>query len=196
MFRASPARQYGVDILISDGWLEFMKGDFNKNAEFWRTVDRYFRRAMVAVENQMRRNAIAMGAVATGFMRSNTASRVEVNVGKPIPIEAVVGTMAWYDILIEKGLGRHSPTGRFPAKYKPTAEQLAIIPTRGFEKLYWKPSPKVPRPFMSMAVKQTRTTVTKLFSEGFSKAFMKMAVKGKKPRHSLKALAGSAPTLG
>lgn len=195
-FKATPARQRGVDIVVSDGWLEFMKGDFTKNAEFWRTVDRYFRRAMVVVENQMRRNATAMGAVATGFLRSSTASRVTVDMGKPIPIVAEVGTLAWYDILIEKGLGRHSPTGKMPAKYKPTAEQKAIVPTREYARHFWKPSPKVPRPFISMAARQTRTTVTKIFREGFSRAFSKMNAKGnKKPRHSLKAMAGSSPRL-
>ena len=197
LYKNSKATQKGVDIIISDGWLAFMKGDFHKNAEFWKIVDKYFRKAMVLVENQIRANATAMSAVATGFMRAHTASRVVVDMGKKTPIMAEVGTMAWYDILIEKGLGRHSATGVVPAKYHPTAEQLAIVPTSKQSKAYWKKSPKVPRPFITMAAKQTRSQVVKMISQGFRMAYKKMNAKyGKQPKHSLKALAGSAPRLG
>lgn len=198
LYKARNATQAGVDVMISDGWMDIMmskssSAPFTKNANFWRIVDRYFRRAMQQVENQMRRNATAMSAVATGWMRDNTVSSVVVDMGKPIPIVATVGTMAWYDILIEKGLGRHSPTGYLPPKYKPTEAQKAIVPTREQARLYWKKSPKKPRPFMAMAVKQTRTTVTKLISIGFKAAFKSIAGKyGKKPRHSLKAIGNSA----
>ena len=178
--------QSSVDFLIDDGLLPFTKAKFKLSKVFWNIVERYFKRAMVIVANKARTNLTSMRAVATGFMRANIVTVVSVNMSSPVPIEAKVGTMAWYDILVEKGLGPHSPSGYFPAKYKPTPEQLAIVPVA--DKGFWKPSTKKPRPFLSNAIRSTRKQVVDIFKEGFRVASFKMHIKRGKPRHSLTTL--------
>lgn len=196
LYKSPRYTQGGVDITIDDGWMNFMKGSFYRNADFWQEVDKYLRRAMVLVANRAQANINAMQAVATGFMRAHIVTQVKIDMGSSTPLKAVLGTQAWYDILIEKGLGRHSPTGEMPAKYKPTAAQLAIVPSAAASKPYWKRSPKVPRPFLSNAVKQTRVAFKKLVMEGFKAGFRKLSVKNRSvPRHSLKALANISPNF-
>jgi hypothetical protein len=194
-FKSVRSTQKAVDVVINDGFIDFMRGSFVKNADFWEVVDRYFRKAMVIVSDRVKLNINAYRAIATGFMRANVVTKVDVDMGRNMPIKAEVGTMAWYDILIEKGLGRHSKSGHIPEKYRPTAAQLALIPTLtpAEKSMYWKPSPKVPRPFLSKSVKETKSQVKKIIFQGFKMAFKKMNVKGTSmPRHSITSSPNSA----
>lgn len=167
--------QKDVQVFRSAGLIKHMQDLRSRkfpNQQYWRTVSRYFQKAILIVVNRTKSNLQIMNAVATGFMRSNIVSTVNVRYGK-IPITAVIGTRAWYDILVHEGLGRHSPSGKMPDKYKPTPAQLAIIPhkmNKQFQKQYWKKSPKKPRPFLRDAINQTKSAVASMINQGFKEA--------------------------
>lgn len=148
--------------------------------KYWKIVERYIKKAMLIVVNRAKTNIQTMNAVATGFMRNSIVSVVNVRYGKT-PILAKIGTKAWYDILVHEGLGRHSPSGKIPDKYRPTPEQLAIIPhsiSKEFQKEYWKHSPKRPRPFLKMAIQQTKGAVRSMINKGLKEAQKQTGKKG------------------
>jgi hypothetical protein len=170
-----PTRRYiqaDVKILADDGYLNFMKRLKKKDIpskKYWDVVSRYVKKAILIVINQTKSNIQTMNAVATGFMRNNIVSTVNIQSGKT-PIVAVIGTKAWYDILVHEGLGRHSPGNVMPKKYLPTPAQKAIIPAFGEAKKYWKKSPKIPRPFLMFAIQSTKVAVAKMIAQGCREA--------------------------
>jgi len=169
--------------------LKFLKQNKEMTPLFWSIVEKYFKRAMVIVENRTKIYISSMHAVATGYMRKNIVAVVKVNAKKRVPIEAILGTKAYYDILVHEGLGRHSPTGELPANF----QEGPVVPSLAVRKKYWKPSPKVPRPFFKYAIRDTRTMVTDIIRAGFreaSKKYLGTYGAGSKPRHKLSAVMG------
>jgi hypothetical protein len=197
LFKATRIRQkdVGFQVLVDDGWKAVMSGNMLKDTQFWREVERGYKRAAVVVVKAVRRNIQASNAVATGFMRNNIISNVDVVWTGEVPdVVLKIGTMAWYDILVHEGLGRHSPTGNIPERYVPTEEQKAIVPTIQDSGKYWKPSPKVPRPFLKLAIQQTKGTVKNMMAQAFRDAFRKKFARGsKRPRHNILKVLNSSP---
>lgn len=182
LFRSTPTRQKQVEVkfLVDEVWKEAMNMNSKDLAKYMSIVERHYRRAMVVVAEKVKANISMMNAVATGFMRSHVVTSITVNMNFPNPsIVGKVGTQAWYDILVHEGLGRHG-SGEIPAEYLPTPEQLAIVPTIAASSSYWKPSPKIPRPFIREAIKQTRSQVTEILKRGFKEATIMYITKGKK----------------
>jgi hypothetical protein len=197
LYRAKRYIQADIQVYADDGFMErIMRGKIKSfpSIKYWKIVERYIKKAMLIVVNKTKSNIHMMNAVATGFMRNNIVSVVNVKGGKT-PITAVIGTRAWYDILVHEGLGRHSPSGRIPSKYKPTEAQKAIIP-HSLEEVkkagLWKSSPKVPRPFLRLAVEQTKTAVHEMIKQGIRAANKAEGAKRGTPRNVTKFVLGSA----
>lgn len=187
-YGTSSYRQKDVGVFIDNGILTFLRTKKEMTPLFWNIVEGYFRKAMQVVGEKVRTNITSMNAVGSGYMRKNIVTTVTVKARAAIPIKAEVGTRAWYDILVEKGWGRHSPTGYMPANIKSTG---IVPPSAAIRRKYWKRSPKVPRPFIGDAVKSTRTVVTALFKEGFRQASIKYLGANKaKPKHNLNKVLG------
>lgn len=171
-------------VQVDDAWKSYMNLGPTASAKFLKKMEHAFRKAMVLVVVKARRNLTSSNALATGFMRNTVISSITVKDFFPrMEVLSTVGTKAWYDILVHEGLGRHSPSGKMPAKYKPTAEQLAIVPASS--RAYWKRSPKKPRPFLTDAVRSTRRSIGKIINDGMKDAFKSLGAKPGKPIHDI-----------
>lgn len=177
-YKAKRYIQADIQVLADDGFIEkIVKGKLKSfpSIKYWKVVERHIKKAMLIVVNKTKSNLTTMNAVATGFMRNNIVAVVNVTGGRS-PISAVIGTRAWYDILVHEGLGRHAPGGgkkSLPAKYKPTEAQKAIIPHTLKEVKaagLWKRGIKGPRPFLREAVEQTKSAVNAMIAQGIKEA--------------------------
>jgi hypothetical protein len=184
-------RQKDVGIFVDNGFKKFLKSAKGFKKEFWVVVERYFKKAVVILEERIKRNITSMNAVATGYMRKSIKGYVKINSGARTPITAVIGTKAWYDILVHEGLGRHSPSGKQP----PGGIIMGpIVPSMAIRRKYWKPSPKVPRPFLKNAVKESKGAVKDMINQGFKAAvrsYFGNEVKGiYNARHKIESVLG------
>jgi hypothetical protein len=179
--------------LIDDSFLNFFKVPPLKNYSFIANVDKGFRRAAVIGVQSVKNEIGSMRAVATGFMRSTVVASVRTYPGKKVLIEANIGTSAWYDILVHEGLGRHG-SGKIPDKYKPTPFQLAIVePDAKTRMKYYKPSPKIPRPFLTIGIKKVSSAMNNEVRKGILSGLKIMSYRGRTaPKNNINALLNTA----
>ncbi len=157
-FKSPRLNQKSVQILINRGFANLLKKDALSSKGALVKLSRGLSKAMLIGANSVKSQMQMMNAVATGFMRKNIVSTVKVNYNSKIKVEGTIGTKAWYDILVHEGLGVHGGQRTIPAKYRPSKAQLAIIePDAKTRKKYYKRSPKVPRPFLTLGIKAAKS---------------------------------------
>jgi hypothetical protein len=174
MFKATPYTGKHVDIYLSESMVRFFR--MAKSHLFLKEMLVAMKNANVTVLNEAKSQIQQMEAVYSGFMRNNLISWIEnlsYNAMRE-PLVSYQGTRAWYDVLVHEGLGVHaSPAQKIPDKYKPSMEQLAIVPSfkekimtigRGKHK-----GIKGPRPFYTIALKNSFAKINLQLANGFMK---------------------------
>ena len=194
LFGRTPTRQKAAQILIDDSFVKFMKGNPLKQKAFFKEVDRHFRRALVIGAESVKRQISAMRAIGSGFMRNSVIFTMEANADKNPMIQGKIGTMAWYDILVHKGLGRHGGSKTIPSEYRPSEAQKAIIEpdeetrmSEDFRKLYWKESQGIPRPFLTIGINNAKKAMAKEVMAGVRKGMKALRGSGRGgiPKHDI-----------
>lgn len=199
IFKAPRFAQKGASFLIDDNLYRLLKKNPLETRKFINEVDHGAKRGLVIVANSVKRQMQMMNAVATGFMRKTITYEYEAGAKKKgVILKYVLGTKAWYDILVHEGLGLHGGQRTIPAKYRPSEMQKSIVEpspavrmSKEFKEKYWKPSPKVPRPFLVKGVKAARSSLMKETNVGIRKAFKTLAVRGGSiPKHDVRTALG------
>jgi len=117
-----------VQMFFSESMIRF----FRLHKEHWFLKEWYKGVATcdILIMNEAKKRIQSMKAIYSGFLRSNLVSWINPTWGPFKKIDSFVGTRAWYDILVHEGYGVHHqpPERKIPAQFKPTAEQLAIVP--------------------------------------------------------------------
>lgn len=196
LFKSNKFKQKDAlfQFLVDDAWRSYMILGHKISEKITKRVEIGYRRAAQYLANRVKANIHSSNAVATGFMRNSVVVKIEVSSFFPkIKAKIIVGTNAWYDILVHEGLGRHSPSGKIPAKYRPTPEQLAIVPTSVDSAPFWKPSPKKPRPFMKIALMQSKNKMKKIVFEEIKDAYRNIGGRPGNPKHDITTILNSAP---
>lgn len=184
-----------VQVLVDDAWVNFFKKDPTRQPNFVRTVKKGFEDAMLIGIRSVKSQITMLNAVGTGFMRKSVRASVEAKPGGKPTIKAVIGTQAWYDILVHEGLGRHAPGSiqPVPARYRPTREQLDIVDafmTYEKRKAYFKRSPKIPRPFLYSGIMAARAQMTRQINDGMKNGIRVLGSRRGIPRHNIKEVLG------
>jgi hypothetical protein len=188
--------QKAAQILIDDNFLNFFRVPVLYRKSFLRKVERGLRRAAAAGAESVKQQIQTMNAIGFGFMRDSVTYEMETVTSGEYLIKGAIGTRAWYDVLVHEGLGRHGGSREVPSKYKPSAEQLAIVEpdweTRNDpenRKKYWKKSPKTPRPFLTEGIKKAKTRMKVEYMGGLRDAMGELGSRaGGTPKHDISAV--------
>lgn len=188
MYKATPYTSKNVEIFMTESLVRFLR--LTNQHLFMKEMLVAMQKADVLVMNTAKSEIQSMNAVYSGFLRNNLVSWIDKISNNAIdkPIVSYLGTRAWYDILVHKGLGIHAnPRQKIPAQYMPTMEQLAIVPSFK-EKLaavgvkHSKTSG--PRPFYTNALKKAFPKINIIFGDGYLKGLRNMIGHDKNiPRH-------------
>jgi len=170
LYKNSRTTQKSVSIYVDQSMADFLRKKGNlMDDKFMRSVEKGMKKGMVAGVSAIKSEMGSMRAVATGFMRKTVSAEIIAHkLGRTPEIVGMFGTKAWYDILVHEGLGYHSSGGgKVPAKYQPTAEQLAIVePDAKTRRQYYKKSPRIPRPFLKIGLKKALPSVVEAIRKG------------------------------
>lgn len=155
-----------VEVYITEGLVRFLR--LTKNHWFMKEMLKGIQKSTVVLMNEMSSQLSKMNAVYSGFMRSHLYGYVMPVGGATInnQIYGQVGTDAWYDVLVHEGLGiHHQPKQKIPSEFRPTAEQIAMVPSFAEKKRqmgYVKHSPQTPRPFITEAFESRQVQVLEI----------------------------------
>jgi len=191
MYKSKRYTGKNVEVLISESLIRFLR--VTGNHLFLKEVYKGMQRSLVILMNETKKNIQSMKAVYSGFLRSNIISWMEANPNPAGRIKGFVATRAWYDILIHEGLGIHAnpPQKDYPSQYRPTAQQLAIVPTwaskmdlmKGVKR---KGAGAGPRPFLRNAVESASIRIVEELGKGAFLGIRNVIASGSQiPRHKL-----------
>lgn len=182
----------GANFFVNNNLASFIRKPLNKDRKFLHEVEKVYKKAGEYIKRNVKKNIRAMKAVGSGFMVNNVIYVVELSNNSRKTASVKIGTRAWYDILVAKGLGLHGGQRTVPSQYKPTPEQIAIATASPYTEDMRKRiiresnkrSPKVPRPFFKQAIEQTRNQVKSMIYDGLWTAFKRRTGSGRgaKPR--------------
>jgi len=172
--------QKHVQVLMSKRLSKFLK--LHKQPKFVTIMINGLKKASANTMNEVKRQITVMDAVYSGFMRSSIQASIANNPDSKGIWYSHIGTKAWYDILVHEGLGiHHSPPQALPANYRPSAAQVAAAPSYAeVRKALGRVGPKRrgrgPRPFLTVALKNTGKENIKIVSDAFKRSIAEVVL--------------------
>lgn len=191
-FKSKRYTSKGVQVYISESLVRFFR--ITRQHAFMKEILNSMQKSVSTVQNETKNQIQSMGAVYSGFLRSNIVGWVDANPSlTEKKVEGYIATKAWYDVLVHMGLGIHAspPSKEIPPQYQPTSEQLAAVPSWEVKRSLMKGKTKRggkkgSRPFLKLAIENTSLKVLDNLSEGTIKGIRNtVAMSSKVPRHKL-----------
>lgn len=174
-FKRGVYKSADVGIFIDDAMIRFLR--LTDQHSYHKELIKGLGRATIFLMNESKRKIREMKLVYTGFMASNIISWMDPRFDVKGNINSYVATKAWYDVLVHEGLGIHAnpPKDSIPARFRPTAEQLAVAAPqiaayRSMRGRKHKGIGRGPRPFLREAVTASRAKILDEIGIGFTKA--------------------------